>query len=353
MRIRPFGRKTPGEDGEHRPAVESLASWKEIADYLGVAVRTAQKWEFERNLPVRHLPGLKGRVSADRTELEQWRQQAAQRPPWHRRIGFLRDYAAVTTMLLTMVSGIEVVRYARADRPGPAARIHIDLNALTVVDEQGRALWTKTFPEPLLAGAYTATSLAIFTRTWFGDIDHDGAADMLFTYEPVEGHGIPALFAFSERGAEKWKFAPGDRIRDGQPLSPLVTIRDFAVADLDGDGSTEIVLTIIHPSLRKSQVAVLDATGRFRGEYWVADRLEHIAARDRNHDGAAEIYAAGTSLGRGGAVLLMLDGRKLLHGVVPQRTMTGGGAQRGIERASLVFPRTCIRTIGNIRGLPS
>ena len=31
---------------------EKLESWQSIAEYLGVSVRTAQKWERERALPV-------------------------------------------------------------------------------------------------------------------------------------------------------------------------------------------------------------------------------------------------------------------------------------------------------------
>ena len=51
-------------------APKELTSWKEIGEFLGVSARTAQKWELERGLPVRRLPGLKGRVSADPVELE-------------------------------------------------------------------------------------------------------------------------------------------------------------------------------------------------------------------------------------------------------------------------------------------
>ena len=55
----------------------SLNSWKEIAHYLGVNVRTAQKWERERALPVRRAHGARSRVSADQTQLENWRLHAA------------------------------------------------------------------------------------------------------------------------------------------------------------------------------------------------------------------------------------------------------------------------------------
>jgi hypothetical protein len=52
-----------------------LSSWKEIAYYLGVNVRTAQKWERRRGLPVRRMAGARSRVSTDAASLDAWRQQ--------------------------------------------------------------------------------------------------------------------------------------------------------------------------------------------------------------------------------------------------------------------------------------
>jgi excisionase family DNA binding protein len=54
-----------------------LSSWKEIAHYLGVNVRTAQKWERERGLPVHRAAGARSRVSADTAGLDAWKQQLA------------------------------------------------------------------------------------------------------------------------------------------------------------------------------------------------------------------------------------------------------------------------------------
>lgn len=54
----------------------SLSSWKEIATHLGVNVRTAQRWERERGLPVRRLPGGRGRVATTTTLLDQWQKTA-------------------------------------------------------------------------------------------------------------------------------------------------------------------------------------------------------------------------------------------------------------------------------------
>jgi TolB-like protein len=50
-----------------------LNSWKEIADFLDRDVRSVQRWEHERGLPVHRIPGQKGgAVFAYEAELETW-----------------------------------------------------------------------------------------------------------------------------------------------------------------------------------------------------------------------------------------------------------------------------------------
>ena len=61
-----------------RPTV--LNSWKEIANYLARAVRTAQRWERNSKLPVHRIGnGPKAPVFAFRQELDAWLEQQAMR----------------------------------------------------------------------------------------------------------------------------------------------------------------------------------------------------------------------------------------------------------------------------------
>jgi hypothetical protein len=73
--------KNSAPDSKPRPA--ELTSWKEIAEHLRVNVRTAQKWERERRLPVRRGPGPRSRVSANREALEAWRENVTEPTATH------------------------------------------------------------------------------------------------------------------------------------------------------------------------------------------------------------------------------------------------------------------------------
>jgi hypothetical protein len=63
-----------------RPTV--LNSWKEIANYLARAVRTAQRWERNSKLPVHRIGnGPKAPVFAFGEELDTWLEQQSMRDP--------------------------------------------------------------------------------------------------------------------------------------------------------------------------------------------------------------------------------------------------------------------------------
>lgn len=68
-----IGLSDAGDAGGANDARERLHSWKEIAAFLGHGVRSAQRWERERGLPVHRTPGGKlGAVYAFKRELSQW-----------------------------------------------------------------------------------------------------------------------------------------------------------------------------------------------------------------------------------------------------------------------------------------
>ena len=60
------------EDRRKRPPNRRLDSWKEIAAYFGRDERTVKRWEKDRGLPVRRLPGARGRVFSFTDDLAQW-----------------------------------------------------------------------------------------------------------------------------------------------------------------------------------------------------------------------------------------------------------------------------------------
>jgi len=58
-----------------QPEGGRLDSWKEIAGYLGRDLRTVRRWEKEKGLPVRRVPGgERSAVFAYSEEIDEWLQ---------------------------------------------------------------------------------------------------------------------------------------------------------------------------------------------------------------------------------------------------------------------------------------
>ena len=325
-------------------AQHEFGSWKEIAEYLGITVRTAQKWEAERGLPVRRLPGLKGRVSADRAELDRWREATLGKSGWWASLTALRLYAAAATALLLVCASIFVGLYFGGNRKGPPSRFRLDSKVLTVTDDRGRELWRWTFPDEFRPGT-TPESLRSERRASFGDVDGDGRIEMLFVYDPVSRDKAgTTLFCFSEKGEVKWRFTPGGTVRTPGPVFdlPYVTER-LVVLRQAGRPGQAVLVTSHHITFYPNQVALLSGDGRLVGEYWHSGHLSKMDAADLDGDGIQEVLLAGVNNGYKAATLVVLDPREIAGASAEedaQYQIQGFGPAK--EKARILFPRTCI-----------
>ncbi len=305
---------------------DELRSWKEIAEYLGVSIRTAQLWEVERDLPVKRLPGGRSRVSAALSELEAWKASSA--PPrrhW-------RGIAAAAALALAVLAAV----FLHARRlPHPAA-FRLEGNSLIIQDSRGRELWREIFPTPL-ARHHPGQ------RPWFGDIDQDGQTEVLFV--PSTQFGSPApLICYSQQGQEKWRFQPGRAVASPvETFAPIFVVREFAVF-APSRGRRAIAVASNHYVHYPSQVALLSAQGKLLREYWHSGHLYSIKIADFEGDGVQEIYLGGISNARRAATLVALDPRTFqgasVETAAPDYQLRGFAP--GNERARLIFPRPCV-----------
>ncbi len=325
------------------PTKPELASWKDIADYLAINTRTAQKWEKTRGLPVRRFAGQKGRVAAVPEELDRWRASVGERPRWWSDPRFLRRYSvAVTAVALALLAWIVADRAARG-RPGPPALFRAEHRTLLVTDAAGRELWRRTFDETFAENAYEGKSGLV--RAALADVDGDSRIELLFIQysTKTDTEGAP-LYCFDDSGAVKWKFVPGRAVADGGRTYPGPYIATaIAFADLGPAFGRAIAVASRHAVYYPSQFVLLDGRGRLLGEYWHSGHLDTVAFMDLDEDGTKEILLSGVNNGYRAAALAVLD----------PRNFTGASFQgdslyqiRDLplhkERALILFPRSCI-----------
>jgi hypothetical protein len=284
-----------------------LGSWKEIASYLNITVRTAQKWEAGRGLPVKRLFKTGGRVSALSTELDSWREsnQAFVRrnsmlirlPKW--------VVVVVSLVAVTLLGG----NWLSRSRKHPATA-RFEKNAMVVLDASGAELWRKTFEAelaPALDGAGEPSDSA--PRIWTEDLNGDGVEEVLFrcNFKHLEA-GPGCLVCYSANGIEKWRFVPGRTVQTrAEKFESVFVIRELETISAVPHGPKRIVVTASHSVFYPAQVVLLSEHGEILHEYWHSGHLNRVVVSDVDADGKPEIYLGGTSNSANQATVIVLD----------------------------------------------
>jgi len=318
-----------------------LDSWKEIADFLEVTPRTAQKWEEQRGLPVRRMQGPRGRVLAFADELETWKRTTKVAAKVHSRSTsskFIRLGALTAAVLLTALGGLWW-----ASRPRHAAAWSLEDSTLVVMDARRNVLWRK----PLSGGVHSSYYASPHgRRAWFGDLDGDGTTEMLFSYTSADRHrNGSTLISYSHKGEERWRFSTTHSVSTrSERFDPPFVISDFAVAPLDGGPGLSILVNFEHSLYYPQRLALLTSDGRLRADYWHSGRLPLLAISDLDGNGTNEILLAGTNNARKQAELVVLDPNRM-NGASdetgnPDYQISGLPLARELVR--VLFPRSCI-----------
>jgi tetratricopeptide (TPR) repeat protein len=119
-----------GASEERQGPNRRLETWKEIGAFLSRDARTVRRWEAERGLPVRRVPGAKSKVYAYANDLTEWlagpqaaaldEAQPAEAPPDG--AGLLRHPAMLAAALLVLAAlVIGLVVWPRSEGRAPGA----------------------------------------------------------------------------------------------------------------------------------------------------------------------------------------------------------------------------------------
>ena len=326
-----------------------LSSWKEIAAYLGVSIRTAQEWERTRNLPVHRLPGPRGRVAVSVEELHRWQHPADPAPvavedlpvpdepapepapelaPAGRRPGRWWLVAAGLLAVVLLLVAVAVWRLM----PGDPSSYQIVGNRFVVFDDRGRECWHKDFP------SLAASNYALWQLVWIGDLD--GARNVVFAVTPEKPDGASVLICYAANGAERWRFSPGRAVRTrSEHFQASFNVHHVTAGPFGRDGHTRILVNNQHYLYYPCQLALLDTHGQMVREYWHSGHLRYLLVAD----GGRRVMLAGVNNAAKSATLVTLD----------PDTMDGAsreedadyqllGFKQGTELRRLVFPRSDI-----------
>jgi hypothetical protein len=319
---------------EPKRSGESLNSWKEIADYLGVSMRTAQRWR-SRGLPVRSSGA--GHPIAFPKELQSWRKNVQKSSlKWHLQ---LRRILAAAAVILFLGAGASYWLIRGVHRT--PAGVEVQGLQLRVTDSGGKAYWDYPLPE---APAPQSWGLGVNKLDEFSitDVDHDSRVELLYNFLPAYiSKETGRLYCFEQDGRLRWVIQPGRWLRqDSRELGQDYLI--WALRSVMVRGKPMILSVASHRRWAVSQVALLNPIdGRVIEEFWHPGVLTHCLIQELDGDDTPEVILAGINnpgQGPGRAVLMLLE---LPFSRVPvnresqlSRFSTGG------PRHYLMFPRS-------------
>jgi hypothetical protein len=250
----------------------------------------------------------------------------------------LRIVTAVIAIFI--VAGVLIAEIS-ADRRPRLGRL--DGPVLTVLNAEGKELWHRDFPEGFWREYYDH---GMEQRIWFGDLNGEGQTDVLFLYHPA---GSPlshstTLICFSDRGKEKWRWTPGRDLPELDGTPPVYLTFGLGVLNASQSGQRRIVLSSQNQPFYPDQIAIVDSNGKTVSEYWHSGILNHLALADLDGDGREEIVVTGISNGYRQATLVALDPDRVFgasaEAARPEVQIHGMGPAQ--ERIRLLFPRSDI-----------
>jgi len=331
-----------------------LVSWKEIAAFFRVTVRTVQNWESERGLPVHRIPGSRGRVYADTSELIEWQSrfetlppkieseeeapevEAAEAEPPARS----RRWVFASAVLLVVVS-------AAAWRLWPAkpqgVGFRLEGSTLIVLDRAGMELGRHVFDEqPLSNDEISALGLSgqYLDLPKFLDIDGDGRNELVFPHRSRGNRSEhDELFVFSNKGDFLWKYRCEEQVRTKKhTYTRNYGLNHFGL--LSYPGQRGVLVTFRNNPSDASVLMLLSAEGKPMRRYWHSGHISALQVFDRDNDGVPEIYLGAIANNYGATDLIVLDPRNFGGASLEDEENQIQDQGPPVEQARLLIPRT-------------
>jgi hypothetical protein len=341
-----------------------LTSWKEISAHLGRDVRTCLRWEKKYGLPIHRLDpdSEKSRVFAFKSELDDWLHQSKTgRPHVHRAEGRSTRRLLFLSALFLVIGATAVALFflfRGKFSPDIPADFAIKGSELAILDDSGKVLWRYDTGLENLCGEDTYRLHFQFKRSYrvaqlpyllIKDLNHDGRREVLFSLQTQDEMGEGRALCFDCKGRLLWQFRAGRQMKCGdKTYSGDYRIHGLFAKDLDGDGYLEIVVVSVHRPSWPCQLALLDARGNLKGEYWNAGYFNDMAFVDLDRDGVKEIVAGGNNNEHGRGCLAVFDPQSIFGGS-PQESFAFrcSEVKPGSELIYVLLPRTDVDLVEN------
>ena len=304
----------------NEPGGTRLDSWKAIADYLHRDAATLRRWEKTLGLPIRRVPGGRGRsVFAYTSEIDAWllaakppadaAQTSGAAPPGRPALGavaadalpsrFTPARVAVAAAAVVIVAAILVgVRFRTVVAAGGDLNVTVSAEGVVARDLRGAERWR----HPFAANYKTELPSVALPLHMGGGVDPAVFVATSHRYRKADGiiEGGELLW-LSPNGEARRSFAFDDRlVFGGETFGPPWAITAFAIDD--SGPRRRVAVAAHHYEWSPSVVAVLDDRFQRLATYAQAGWIEDVRWL-----GANRLLLAGFNQTRDGGMIALID----------------------------------------------
>ncbi len=322
-----------------------LSTWQQIAEYLGVTVRTGQNWERKHGLPIHRLRGERGRVWAISDELDAWRGNHVSAPlPPHRNFKLWFWALALVSLAVAVLTAGYILTV-----PGAPVSFEAAGSVLKAFDAHSREVWRYSLPALPTPVERSDGNDSHRHRGVFADLDGDGRPELLYTFLPnVEPAPGGTLLCIGQNGKLLWSYRPGRTVAStgGTDYSAAWDLAYVAALQKPRSDGGRIIVASHHFYSWPTKVAALNAAGKVVAEHWHPGWIMTGLLHDLDSDGREEILLGGINnsyeLHRTEAALLVLDADFLTgqSAPAPGDTRQIAGLPLVPEAALVLFPKS-------------
>lgn len=346
---------------ENNSEEKKLEGWRQIASYLDLDVRSAQRKEKMAGLPVhREDDTPKARVYTFSSELDQWRSEKTI-PPAHRSQEkrdrrYLKYYIGIPIIAVVALAAAYFIFQSSGDHQPVAFRIVG--SELVILNENKTTLWRHdTHIEDLASeeeyrehfqarqqrdGIYGKNQPLLIIK----DLDQDGRKEVLFATFRKDFRPPAEVILFNERGKILFRFKAGKEMKYGASLYSDYRVSGIFTSDLDNDGNAEIVVNSNHYEMFPSSFTILNLKGKVIGEYWNSGRMMDFIFTDINKDGRKDIVVGAQNNEYNKGCVIVFDSLEVFGGSPQEQPYyTCNSIKKGSEKYYILFPRTEIETL--------
>lgn len=303
---------------------QRLETWGEIASYLGVEIRTAQRWEARMGLPVRRIDGGQA-VFAFSDELESWRDSREIRRPEAPTVAAVQPSIPVepsarrslsrkhlvlwaVSVLLAAVAGFVAAFWSLAasvsNLGSEPQKLVLEGNRLLALDALDRVQWVHDFNrETMLIDTAMRPNLPVWWKRV--DIGRDGSSEFVVVLKHAHPErGSETLYCFSARGELRYSYQPDFKM-DFRQRSFSGLWRFWAFDLVDGEDG--LWAAIEHAGEWATAVVRVASDGK--GTMWFAQPGLIRALKSFQYQGRGFVLAGGVNNEYGAATLALIDPR--------------------------------------------